>query len=80
MTEAGLDKFTALIKNQFSAKESSLITAQTDLKTLNEWSSLQIMIIVNEIDKEYNVILSFEDLKMANTVQDLYNTIQSRIK
>ncbi|MCC6372473.1 MAG: acyl carrier protein [Bacteroidia bacterium] len=78
MTSATHDNFLALIRNQFRPEDREAITLDTDLKTLNEWSSLQTMIIVNEIDKAYNVILGFEDLKNANTVAQLFNIVQSR--
>jgi acyl carrier protein len=73
-----LENFVDLIRDQFSVKEKELINANTNLKSLNEWSSLQTMIVVNEIDKEYGVILDYEDLKAADSIQQLYNTVQKK--
>ena len=41
--------FLDLIRSQFREQDRKGITEETDLSTLKEWSSLQIMIIVNEI-------------------------------
>jgi acyl carrier protein len=71
--------FLELIKKQFSDEARASITDETDLRSLKEWSSLQTMIIVNEIDKEYNVILGFEDLKKASSVSQLFKIIQNKI-
>jgi acyl carrier protein len=75
MPDNRLDNFVELIRNQFKMEDRHLITEDTDLKGLKEWSSLQTMIIVNEIDKEYNVILDFEDIKNASSVHQLFNVV-----
>jgi acyl carrier protein len=79
MQETSLNSFVDLIRNQFRDEDRDRIDEGTDLKTLKEWSSLQTMIIVNEIDKEYNVILGFEDIKNAANVAQLFTTVQSKL-
>lgn len=79
MSNHNLNSFISLIKNQFSEPERDGIDQDTDLKTLKEWSSLQTMIIVNEIDKEYNVILDFNDIKNAASVEQLFNAVQAKL-
>jgi len=79
MPDSSLNNFIDLIKGQFRDEDREKINEKTDLKTLKEWSSLQTMIIVNEIDKEYNVILGFEDIKNAANVAQLFNTVQSKL-
>jgi acyl carrier protein len=79
MPDHSLNIFVALIKNQFREEDRDLIDPETDLRTLKEWSSLQTMIIVNEIDKEYNVILGFEDIKNAANVAQLFETVQNKL-
>lgn len=78
MTDTDLNIFLELIQAQFSDEDRLNITLGTDLKTLKEWSSLQTMIIVNEVDKAYDVILDFQDIKRANSVEELYGIIQSK--
>src|ERR1700741_4830733 len=63
-----IDGFVELIRNQFNENEQHLINANTDLKQLETWSSLQAMIIVNEIDQEFDVILNGDDLKNADSI------------
>lgn len=78
MANSNLNIFLELIQSQFRDEDRLKITLDTDLKTLKEWSSLQTMIIVNEIDKAYDVILDFQDMKRANSVTELFNIIQSK--
>ena len=79
MKAINLDSFVDLIRNQFREEDRSLINETTDIKVLKEWSSLQTMIIVSEIDKEYGVILDFENIRSANTVAELFAIVQSKI-
>ncbi len=70
--------FVELIRSQFSAQVQSTINENTDIKTLKEWSSLQTMIIVNEIDKEFGVVLDVNDLKSSDSVEQLYKIVKSK--
>ena len=79
MPDSNLNSFISLIKSQFRDEDREKINEKTNLKSLKEWSSLQTMIIVNEIDKEYNVILGFEDIKNAADVAQLFNAVQSKL-
>ncbi|PBQ30971.1 hypothetical protein CNR22_04030 [Sphingobacteriaceae bacterium] len=79
MPDNTLKSFIDLIKNQFREEEREAIDATTDLKTLKEWSSLQTMIIVNEIDKHYNVILGFDAIKNAANVEQLFASVQREL-
>ena len=57
MSLNNIDTFVNLIRQQFGEEEQHTINANTDIKLLNGWSSLQTMIVVNEIDKTYGIIL-----------------------
>lgn len=78
MNVKDLEGFVKLLKEQFQEGDREKISPETDLKTLEEWTSLQTMIIVNEIDKHYNVLLSADDLKAAKNVGDLLSIVQSK--
>lgn len=73
-----LNSFVELIRNQFSEKEQSAINRDSDIKQLSGWSSLQAMILVNEIDQEFGVILDVKDLRAANSVAQLYDIVLSK--
>lgn len=73
-----IDTFTNLIRGQFSEKVRGSINSDTNLKLLKEWSSLQTMLVVNEIDKEYGVLLDMDDLWAADSVSRLFEIVQSK--
>lgn len=55
------------------------ITPETKFKELDEWSSLASLSIIAMVDEEYDVTLKGDDIKTANTVEDLFNVVKSKI-
>lgn len=72
------DVFLQQIQTVFEEESRQFINFQTDLKSLPEWSSLQAMIVVSEIDKAFDVILSAEDMKQAKTLNDLFESVKQK--
>lgn len=73
-----LNTFLDLIRTLFSEEENGVISEKTDIKRLKEWSSLQNMIVVSEIDKLYDVIVSIEDFNSSSNLEELFKKIQSK--
>jgi len=61
---------------QFDETDASEFTLQTNFRGLDEWSSLNALAILNMIGKKYSVILKPEDMKKANTIQELFDLVQ----
>ena len=75
-------KMEAFLKNfadQFDDTDSNLLTAETRFRDLEEWSSLNALAILNMIGKKYSVSLKPDEMKTANTVQELFDLIQSKV-
>lgn len=65
---------------QFDETEPELISADTDFKDLDEWSSLTALSVISMVDEEYNVTLTGNDIKNSDKVIDLYQIVKSRVK
>lgn len=63
---------------QFDETDASEIKAETVFKELDEWSSLIALSVIAMADEEYEVTLKGEDIRISNTVEDLYNLVKSR--
>lgn len=70
-----VEKFAA----QFDDTDPAEITATTEFKTIDEWSSLTALAIIGMVDEEYDVTLKGDDIRNAKTVEDLFNTVSSRM-
>ncbi|MDI9339455.1 MAG: hypothetical protein QM534_02695 [Sediminibacterium sp.] len=66
------------MRTLFPEEENGVISEKTDVKRLKEWSSLQNMIVVSEIDKVYDVIVSIEDFNSSSNLEELFEKIQSK--
>ena len=70
------------IKNfaaQFDDTDASEFNMETRFRELDEWSSLNALAILNMIGKKYSVILKPEEMKPTNTVQELFDLVQSKL-
>lgn len=70
--------FIEKLVDVFDETDASEITGATKFKTLDEWSSLTALSIIAFADEEYDVTLNNEDLKSAETIEDLFNVISSK--
>ena len=49
------------------------LTAETEFKELEEWSSLSVMLLIAFYDEEFEKEITQNQIKEATTIQDLYN-------
>ena len=73
-----LNEFIANFADQFDDTDASEITAATEFKSLDEWSSLIALSVIAMVDEEYDVALKGDDIRNANTVEDLFNLVKER--
>jgi len=73
-----LQEFITNFANQFEETDSSVFTKDTVFKNLDEWSSLLALSIIAMVDEEYGVTLKGDDIRSANTIEDLYDIIKSK--
>lgn len=64
---------------QFDDTDASVFTAETKFRDLDEWSSLIGLSLIAMVDEEYDITLKGDDIKNAITVEDLFNTVKSKM-
>ena len=74
-----LNEFIAKFAEQFDETDPSVFTAETVFHDLDEYSSLIALSIIAMVDEEYDVALKGDDMKSAVTIEDLYNTVKSKM-
>lgn len=63
---------------QFDETDASEFNPDTEFKALDEWSSLTALSIIAMVDEEYDISIKGDDVRGAETIQDLYNIVKSR--
>ncbi len=65
--------------DQFDDLDASILTPETEFKQVDGWNSLVALSVIAMIDEEYDVTLKGIDITGAKTIEDLYNTVQSKM-
>lgn len=74
-----IKEFVENFAAQFDETDASVFTAETRFRDLEEWSSLISLSIIAMVDEEYDVTLKGDDIKNAETIEDLFKTVQSKL-
>ena len=73
-----LNEFIEHFAEQFEETDAAEFKADTKFHDLDEWSSLIALNIIAMVDEEYDVTLKGADIEGAVTIEDLFNTVQSK--
>ena len=74
-----MTEFIQHFAEQFDETEASVFTPETKFRDLDEWSSLLALSVMAMINEEYDVCISAQEMVNANTIQELFNTVQSHL-
>lgn len=74
-----LNDFVAKFADLFEDTDTSNFCGSTDFRDNNEWSSLIGLSVIAMVDEEYDVALKGDDVKKAKTIEDLFNTVKSKM-
>ncbi len=72
-----LNNFIKNFANQFDDTDASVFAADTKFRELDEWSSLLALSILAMVDEEYDVQLKADQMRKANTIQELFDIVKS---
>lgn len=64
---------------QFDETDINEFTPETVFHDLEEYSSLVALSIIAMINEEYDVTLKGDDMSAAVTIEDLFNTVKSKM-
>lgn len=73
-----IKEFIEHFVEQFDELNSEL-TPETNFRQLDEWSSLVALLVITMVDEEYGIVLPPEEMRKTNTVQELFDLVQSKL-
>lgn len=73
-----INEFIQHFAEQFEETDAAEFKAETNFHDLDEWSSLIALSVIAMVDEEYDVTLKGADIENASTIEDLFNTVQSK--
>ena len=75
-----INNFIATLEAEFDELEPGTLKTDTNFRDLDEWSSMHALIIIALIDTDYDVTITGEDLSNIETVSQLYDIVEARMK
>ena len=70
-----LDEFVKAFAEEFDDTPVEVFKADTEFKTLEEWSSLIALSIIAIVDEQMEKTITGADIRGSKTIEDLYNTV-----
>ena len=74
-----IKEFIQHFAEQFDETDINEFTPETVFHELEEYSSLVALSIIAMINEEYDVTLKGDDMSAAVTIEDLFNTVKSKM-
>lgn len=74
-----LEKFVENFADQFDDTEREMFSPECRFRDLEEWSSFLALAIMAMIKSEYDVAITAEEMRNANTIQELYDTVSRHL-
>lgn len=74
-----IKEFIEKLAEQFDDTSIEELAPNVKFKELEEWSSLIALSVIAMADEEYNVTLVATDIRNSETIEDLFNTVKSKM-
>ena len=74
-----IKEFIENFASQFDDTPMEEFKAETQFRELDEWSSLIALSVIAMVDEEYDVTLKGDDMKAANTIEELYQIVKCKL-
>ena len=74
-----INEFVLNFAEQFDDTDAAVFTPELAFRDLDEWSSFLALAIMAMIKSEYDVAITAEEMRAANTIQELFNTVSRHL-
>lgn len=72
-----INEFISNFADLFDETDASMFTAATKFRDLDEWSSFLALAVMAMIKSEYDVTISAQEMRDADTIQSLFDIVTS---
>lgn len=74
-----IKEFIEKFEDVFEDTDISTLEPNIKFRELDEWSSMLALSTMAMVSDEYDVELTADEMRNANTFEDLYNTVKSHL-
>ena len=73
-----LQDFISKFAEQFDETNVAEFVGSTKFRELDDWSSLMALSIIAMFDEEYDITLKGDDMRQAETIEELFNIVKGK--
>ena len=73
-----INEFIEKFAEIFDDTDAATLNPETKFRELDEWSSLTALGVIALADEEFDVELSGNEMRKANTIQELFDLISNK--
>jgi len=67
------------LEEEFDDVEQGVLNPEFNIKDIEGWGSMHVLVVIALIDSEYDVLLSGSDLTNTETISDLFEVVQKKM-
>jgi len=67
------------LEEEFEDVEAGVLCPDFNIRDIEGWGSMHVLVVIAMIDSEYDVLLSGSDLTNAETILDLFEVVQEKM-
>jgi acyl carrier protein len=67
-----IEKFLRDFEEQFESIEAGSVKSDSEFRNIKGWDSLTAMLIIDMMSEKYNTIITADNLRSCQTVDDLF--------
>ena len=69
-----INEFITKFAEAVEVEDASILSANTEFRNLEEWSSLAYLSVIALLDEEFDVQIEMAEFKKLNTIQEIFDT------
>ena len=73
-----IQEFISIIDEEFDEVEKGTLTPTSSFRQMEGWSSMHALILIALVDNHFDVLLTGEELRGLNGIQDLHDLLASK--
>lgn len=73
-----INDFIQHFAEQFDDTDASVFKPETEFRQLEEWDSIKALAIILMVDEEYSINITGDDLKTCETINDVFQLVNSK--
>jgi acyl carrier protein len=67
------------LEEEFDDVEAGVLRPDFNIRDIEGWGSMHVLVVIALIDSEYDVLLSGSDLTNTETISDLFEVVQKKM-